>query len=170
MPIESRIEREPGLAELIATRLVDGYTHQEIADEIGSTKGTITRSYSRHPKVRGHIARLMKERTIRVDRKILSHLEARINDASQLRKMSVKELLEIRRELLGPAPQRLMVGRGVDEGSALAQLYLAAQTDPAIAAALETLGIDQPDEDAPEALPAGEDEEDGMETEREWTP
>ena len=160
---ESRIDTQPGLAEVVAQLLIDGLTHAQVAEKISAeqppdmdpiSRYTITKSWSKHPSVRAHMERLTKERHLLISRTVESALEARITDPEQRRKMSVKELLEIRREILGPAAQRLTVNRGADEGSALAELYLRAQEDPEIAAALARLGIEGGT--APE-LPEGED-------------
>ena len=127
---DSRLDREPGLDELIAAMVVEGKSHEEIAAEIGAHKSTVTRSYARDPRVRAHIERMHKERTQLVTHTIDATLLGRIQNKQAREKMSVKELLEIRRELLGPPAQRLTVSRGADEGSALLEVYKRLQENP----------------------------------------
>lgn len=133
---ESRLDQEPGLDEEIATMIVEGYSHQRIADAIRAHKTTVTKSYAKDPRVRAHIKRLHQERMDLITRTIDVTLQKRLEDPAARRKMSIKDLIEIRRELLGPPTQRLQVGRGPDEQGALAELYQRLQDQPELAAAL----------------------------------
>jgi hypothetical protein len=142
----SRIDQDPQLAEFVAERLVDGYTKDEAADAVGEAfpprpdARTITR-WKQHPKVRAHVSRLREERTNRITSKIDTRLLGLIETPEALEKLSIKELIEIRRELLPPPAQRHVVSRGVDESAALADLMSRLQNDPKLAEALGLGGL-----------------------------
>ena len=90
---------DPAYALQVAELLAEGLTRREVADELGvKDVDTITR-YKRDPRVKSHLTRLINERvqevTRKVDAKIMGHL--------QREDLTVKELLDIRREFLGGA-------------------------------------------------------------------
>jgi hypothetical protein len=96
------------------------------------------------------MSRIGQDRLNLVTRTIDSALLAIVSDPEQRARLSVRDLLEIRRAMLGPSAQRLTISRGVDEGAALADLYLATEKNPSIAGALRTLAVRSEAEDDPE--------------------
>lgn len=137
----SRIDQDPDLALFVAEKIMDGFTNDQVAEVVG--EGTDPRTIGRwkqHPIVRGHLNRLRDDRANRVDSKIMAHLLTKIETPQEIKKLSVKELLEIRRELLGPATQRHVVSKGANEDEALAALMTRLQDDPKLAEALGLAG------------------------------
>lgn len=154
----SRID-DPGYAEQLAELAAQGFTHQQIADGLadGTHKDTV-RGWLRHPKVQAHLSRLREERVNRVTRKIDQVIEGRLSDPDELRGMDMKDLVALRRELLGPAASRVIVSRGADEAEATAELMAVLSRNPELAKALGAEGVaeghlldagEEADDDAP---------------------
>lgn len=160
----SELDRNPDLREQIAEALHRGGTSAEVAEAVGFSERAIRR-YKKDPLIQGLLSAKREERINSVTRTIDSSLEAKINDPEERKKLSIKELLEIRRELLGPAAQRLTVSKGADEGEAGAELYRKLLENPELAEALgiappspepEQPVIDIPPEDVEEVEPDDE--------------
>lgn len=137
----SRID-DPGYAEALAELAAAGLSHEEIAVGLadGTHKDTVRR-WLRHPKVQAHLSRLREERVNRVTRKIDQVIEGRLSDPNALRSMDMKDLVALRRELLGPAAQRVVVSRGADEAEATAELMGLLARNPELAQALGAEGV-----------------------------
>lgn len=157
----SRLDQDAALPQKVAELIHDGLTHTEVAAAVGegTHKDTITR-WRKDPRVQAHLTRLREERTNRITSKIDSRLSALIETPDELAKLSIKELIEIRRELLPPAAQRHIVHRGADESAALADLQRLLSERPDLAQALG-LAPGEEDEDAPLALPPAPEEPEG---------
>jgi hypothetical protein len=156
----SRID-DPGYAEAVAELLATGATYKEVAAalEDGTHHDTV-RKWSRHPKVQAHLSRLREERVNRVTRKLDSVIEGRLSDPEALRSMDMKDLVALRRELLGPAAQRVVVSRGADEAEATMELMRVLSRNPELATALGAEGIAEG-----HLLEAGEEVEDDADPE-----
>jgi hypothetical protein len=141
MPKHSRLD-DPGYAENVADLLASGLTNDKVAAALGDgTHPDTVKRWARHPKVQAHLSRLREERVNRVTRKIDSVIEGRLSDETALREMDMKDLVALRRELLGPAAQRVVVNRGVDEAEATADLMSALARNPELAKALGAEGV-----------------------------
>ncbi len=137
----SRID-DPGYAESVAELLAQGLTHQEVADGLGdgTHKDTIKR-WVRNPKVQAHLSRLREERVNRITRRLDQIIEGRLSDKTALGEMDIKDLVALRRELLPPAAQRVVVSRGADEAEATMELMQVLARNPELAAAMNAEGV-----------------------------
>lgn len=137
----SRID-DPGYAEAVAELAAQGLNHQEIADGLmdGTHRDTV-RGWLRHPKVQAHLSRMREERVNRVTRRIDQVIEGRLSDPDSLKSMDIKDLVALRRELLGPAAHRVVVSRGADEAEATAELMGVLARNPELATALGAEGV-----------------------------
>jgi hypothetical protein len=137
----SRID-DPGYAEAVAELLAAGLTNAQVAEALGDgTHPDTVKRWARHAKVQAHLSRIREERVNRVTRKIDSVIEGRLSDPNALRDMDMKDLVALRRELLGPAAQRVIVNRGADEAEAAAELFAMLARNPELAKALGAEGV-----------------------------
>lgn len=141
----SPLDTVPGLREFVAEVAVAGHTAREIGELVGQrfpalgvvSRGTIGR-WLRDPGVAAMIERLGRERTNDIVRSIDAELFAKIQTPASRAQLDIKTLLDIRKELLPPAPQRHILHRGTDEAAATSELWLRLSQDPDLA---ERLGI-----------------------------
>lgn len=91
---------DPEFAKSVAQAFVDGHSRAEMC-EIFDVKdpNTISR-WRRDSRVKVHTLPLAEDRVIQISRKIDSTIEARLQHTE---KLSIKELLDIRKEFLGGA-------------------------------------------------------------------
>lgn len=135
MPRPSLLDNEPELALLIAELYIDGQTNEQIAKRLGRGvhKDTIT-DYRRDPRVKREIKRLSGEReqliTRRVDRVIMNRLE-------KAEEIDTETLLKIRKEMM---PKRIEISGEQSTADLVKELWEAADSNPALAAALMGLG------------------------------
>jgi hypothetical protein len=149
----SRLDQFPGLRELVARHTVDGLSQGDTAAAVaeafptleGTTRDTVRR-WLKDAKVQAHIEALAKERVNLIARTIDRELAGRLGDDEKRQKMDTRTLIELRREILPPHAQRHILSRGVDEGAAATEAWLALTRNPDAA---RTLGL--------AALPEGEE-------------
>lgn len=102
---------DPTKAKLAAELFVAGCTRQEVADAMGvKDLDTITR-WRRDPRVKTIASRLIEDRVLEVHRKVDSVIAQRLQDAENL---TVKELLDIRKEFVGGKFRREVEGADED--------------------------------------------------------
>lgn len=104
---------DPEKAKLVAELFVAGCTRQEIADHPAvnvKDLDTITR-WRRDPRVKTIASRLIEDRVLEVHRKVDSVIAQRLQDAEEL---TVKELLDIRKEFVGGKFRREVEGADED--------------------------------------------------------
>lgn len=124
---------DPAFARQVAELFVAGLTRQEIADEVGvKDLATISR-WRRDPRVKNIALKITEDRVLQITRKIDSQMESILQNAGDL---TVKELLEIRKEYLGGA-LRTQTERADDADVAAA--VEAIEENPELADALEKL-------------------------------
>lgn len=137
----SRIDN-PEYAEAVAKLLSEGLTNADTAEALGDgTHPDTVKKWAKNPKIQAIRTRLTQERVNRVTAKLDSVIEGRLSDADAIKAMDIKDLVALRRELLGPAAQRLVVHRGADEASATMELMQTLAANPELAAALGAEGI-----------------------------
>lgn len=83
----------------VAEAFTSGMTMEDIAAEFDVALST-ARRWRRDPRIKAHCLKMTEDRILVITRKIDSQIESRLRDAGQ---MTVKELLEIRKEFLGGA-------------------------------------------------------------------
>jgi transposase-like protein len=89
---------DPEFAKAVAEAFVAGASREEMC-KLFNVKDpyTITR-WRRDPRVKAHAMKLIEDRVIQITRKVDGAIEARLQDTG---KLSIKELLDIRKEFLG---------------------------------------------------------------------
>jgi hypothetical protein len=91
---------DPAYAKEVAEAFVGGLSRREMADIFGvKDLDTITR-WRRDPRVKAHALRLIEDRILQVTRRVDAVISQRLEEAD---KMSVQELVLIRKEFLGGA-------------------------------------------------------------------
>jgi transposase-like protein len=91
---------DPAYAKQVAEAFVAGLSRPEMCEMFGvKDPDTITR-WRRDPRVKAHAWKLVEDRILRVTRRVDASIEARLENAEN---MTVKELLDIRKEFLGGA-------------------------------------------------------------------
>jgi hypothetical protein len=87
---------DPEYCQQVAALFVAGITRAQMAEELGVTESTIKR-WRKDPRIKAAAIPLIEERVVQITRKVDSAIEARLQDPS---KLSVRELIEIRKEFL----------------------------------------------------------------------
>lgn len=129
----SLLDQNPDLRQQFAEAYVDGATRADLAETFDVHKDTIT-NWTKDAKVQAIVTQLREERVNRITRKVDARLEAILNDPERLKKMSTKDILEIRRTL-APAAQTLNQNHsGVKPGDAEAAAWEALNKNPDAAA------------------------------------
>lgn len=91
---------EPEFAKAVAEAFVAGASRQQMCELFGvKDKATITR-WRRDSRVKALALKLVEDRVLQITRKVDATIEGRLEYAD---KMSVRELLDIRKEFLGGA-------------------------------------------------------------------
>lgn len=91
---------EPQFAKAVAEAFVSGASRQDMCDLFNvKDKDTITR-WRRDPRVKAVALKLVEDRVLQITRRVDAAIEGRLEYAE---KMSVRELLDIRKEFLGGA-------------------------------------------------------------------
>jgi hypothetical protein len=126
---------EPENAKKVAEAFVDGLTREKMCEAFGvKDKYTITR-WRRDPRVKSHMHRLIEDRVLSVANKVDAQIAQRLQNPDSL---SVKDLLDIRREYLGGKHRENIEGKADDATMAEAMEKM---NDPkfvaAVTAALE---------------------------------
>lgn len=105
-------EEGPKRRKLLAEMYAGGATRAEMAEAFDCHVDTIT-SYTARPDVQALITEFARQRVNRITRRIDAELENRVE--ANVGKMSVEELLKVRREL---TPQRLEITPKADPDAA----------------------------------------------------
>lgn len=91
---------DPDFAKSVAEAFAEGLSRAQMCDLFGvKDKDTITR-WRRDPRVKAHALKIIEDRVLQVTRKVDASIAARLENPEE---MTVKELLEIRKEFLGGA-------------------------------------------------------------------
>lgn len=132
----SLLDQNPDLRQQFAEKYVDGRTRAELADIFDVHEDTITR-WTKDAKIQAIVTQLREERTNRITRKVDTRLEAIINDDELVKKLSIKDILEIRRTL-APAAQTVNNNHSgsIKPGDAEAAIWKRLNENPEAAAAI----------------------------------
>lgn len=84
-------------AKEVASAFVAGLTRRRMAEMFSVNEWTITQ-WRRDPRVKVHAMKMIEDRVLAVTRRVDSEIEGRLQNPGDL---TVKELLEIRKEYLG---------------------------------------------------------------------
>lgn len=129
-------------AKKVAEAFVDGATREQMCKAFGvSDKYTITR-WRRDPRVKAHMHKLIEDRVLGIASKVDSRIAALLQNPENL---SVKDLLDIRKEFLGGKHRDTVEGKTDADTVADAMDKL---NDPKVYAALQAAlaNDDQPEE------------------------
>jgi len=114
-------EERQNFAELYAR----GMSRTDLAEHFGVSNSTIT-DWSKRKDIQALVTEINRGRANRIVRKLDSIIEERINDPNELRNMTVKDLMAIRKELV---PQRMEIGRAGEFNEDQAELEAWAALD-----------------------------------------
>lgn len=117
----------------IAEAYVSGMSREDMADELDCHRDTIPKWVS-DPRVQAEASKLTLERINRISRRVDSVIEGRMARAEQ---MTVKELLEIRKEYLSRSMK--LNSEGAATAETTNELAEAMDQNPDLAAALRAL-------------------------------
>lgn len=122
---------EPDYAKQVAEMYANGDSRETMSNALGVTKMTITR-WRKDPRIKALVHALIHERIQRVTSKTDAALEARLQDPD---KLTVKELIEIRKEFMGNA----MRGKLDEADGTTINAAMQAAEDPEFMAGLAAL-------------------------------
>lgn len=151
----NRLDTTPGLRDLVAEVYAAGMTRKAMSEHLNCTDKTLKR-WLADPEVSVKVEALLRERIIRIRRRVDGELEARIGNKRRLSQMPEETLLKIRKELAADLPVR------TDASSAeraVEKLWLIAADNPEAAKILHMLGLDDGEANPVIELEADEVEE-----------
>mgnify|MGYP001053231998 CR=1 FL=1 len=134
------LDKQPGLIELVAELYASGLKQKDILEEIPASDPQTLRNWLKDERVVQKVEEIIRERTLRIRRKIDGELEKRIADPNRIRQMPPESLLKIRDSMTKDLPPRS--ASDAEQTRIIEQLYLMASTDPAAAALIAKLNLD----------------------------
>lgn len=124
---------DPDFAQNVAELFAAGLSRAQMCEELGvRDRATITR-WRRDPRVRARALKIIEDRVLQVTRRVDSSIARRLQDAD---KLTVRELLDIRREFLGGA-LRAQTERADD--ATINETMAALESNPDLMAGIERL-------------------------------
>lgn len=89
---------DPGFVDLLATMLINGQTREQICKELNvGDAGTVSK-WKKDPRVKAAADKLIKDRILVITARTDAAIMRRLENADE---MTVKEILEVRKEFLG---------------------------------------------------------------------
>jgi len=137
------LDKQPGLIELVAELYAAGLKQQDILAELPVSDTQTLRNWLKDERVAAKVEEIMREKSMRIRRKVDGELEARVSDPNRLRQMPPETLLKIRSELSKDFPER--GSSDAEKTRILEKLYLMAATNPAAAQLIGELNLDPED-------------------------
>lgn len=128
---KSRLE-EAEYCELLAEHYVSGQMLQDMADDLEVSVRSI-RTWVRDPRVQVFIAKLTRDRTNRITRKVDTEIENRLKE---VKGMKTEDLLKIRKEFMSRHAED---SKSADTGQTVNELSEAMDSNPDLAEALRKL-------------------------------
>lgn len=126
----------------VAEAFVSGMTRKAMAEEFQVNRNTITR-WRRDPRVKAHVSKLTEDRILTITRKVDSEIERRLGHIGN---MTVKEILEIRKEYLGGTFRQDV--EGVDDETTTQAMRLL-EANPQLVSQMLTLLSETTDNEIP---------------------
>lgn len=137
------LDKQPGLIELVAELYASGMKQGDILDNLPISDPQTLRNWLKDERVLVLVEEILRDKSIRIRRKIDGELEARVADPKRLRQMPPETLLKIRSELSKDFPDRR--DSDAEHTRVVEQLYLMAATNPAAAELIAKLNLDPDD-------------------------
>lgn len=163
------LDRQEGLIEFVAELYASGMTLVDMIEQLPITDRATLRKWIADPRVSEKVEEILREKSLRIRRKVDAELEARVSDKRRLQMMPPETLLKIRAELSKDFPE--VSSSDAEQNRIIDQLYLLAANNPAAAEVISQLNLDpegtvtatveevteaevveEPDPDAPPAI------------------
>lgn len=119
--------------EVFCQGVAAGLTSKELADVFGMHERTM-RLYKKDPRVKADVLKLIRDRIIRVSRKVDSQIEHRLQNAAEIPTL---DLLKIRREYLGGTFREQAEGK--NDPDVIGEAAAALEDNPNLIAELEEI-------------------------------
>lgn len=137
------LDKQPGLIELVAELYAAGMKQSEILEELPISQAATLRSWLKDERVVIKVEEIMRERSMRIRRKVDGEIEKRLSDPNRLRNMPEESLLKIRKEMSADFPDR--GSTDAEHVRIVEALYLEAAENPAAAELIRKLNLDPSD-------------------------
>lgn len=125
---------DPDFARQIAELYVRGVSREEMAEELGCHRDTIS-VWVKDPRVAAHARKIAVDRATRISRRIDSEMEGRL---AYISTWEIDTILKVRKEYLD-RPLKVAAGEDVDTAKATNELAEALDQNPDLAKQLAEL-------------------------------
>lgn len=134
------LDKQPGLIELVAELYSSGMNQDQMLENLPISTKAALRRWLKDERVVLQTEEIMRERSLRIRRKVDGELEKRLGDPNRLRHMPEESLLKIRKEMSSDFADR--GASDAEHTRIIEQLYLAAANNPAAAELIAHLNLD----------------------------
>ncbi len=142
------LDKMPGLRDLVAQLYVSGIKQDDMLAQLPISDKQTLRNWLKDEGVMSRADKLIRERTLRIVRKVDSTLEARLLDDKQRGQMSTETLLKIRKELMPDIAAQAPKGATVE--AVMEFLWMRSATDERVAYVLDLMNQHDPNVESPE--------------------
>lgn len=134
------LDRQEGLIEFVAELYASGMKQKDMIEELPISDRNTLSKWLKDERVTLKVEDILREKSLRIRRKVDAELEARVSDNNRLRQMPPETLLKIRAELSKDFPAR--EGTDAEHVRIVEALYLKAASNPAAAELIRELNLD----------------------------
>lgn len=139
---KSYLDKIDGLRDLVAQLYVSGIKQDDMLAQLPISDKATLRNWLKDEGVMSRADKLIRERTLRIVRKVDSTLEARLLDDKQRGQMSTETLLKIRKELMPDIAAQAPKGATVE--AVMDFLWKRSATDERVAYVLDLMNQHDP--------------------------
>lgn len=136
----SLLDKQEGMIEFVAELYASGMTKSAMIEELPISDRTTLNNWIRDERVAMKVEEILREKSLRIRRKVDAELEARVSDKRRLQMMPPETLLKIRSELSKDFPEK--TASDAEHVKIIEQLYLMAATNEAAAELIQQLNLD----------------------------
>jgi hypothetical protein len=134
------LDRQEGLIEFVAELYASGMSQRDMIEELPISDRATLSKWIKDERVSLKVEEILREKSLRIRRKVDAELEARVSDKKRLQHMPPETLLKIRSELSKDFPER--DGTDAEHVRIVEALYLKAAHNPAAAELIRELNLD----------------------------
>ena len=117
-----------------------GMTQKKMIEELPVSHPATLRNWLKDDRVQSKVEEILREKSLRIRRKVDAELEARVSNKQRIQQMPPETLLKIRAELSKDFPENRT--SDAEHTRIIEQLYLEAANNPAAAELIQKLNLD----------------------------
>lgn len=136
----SLLDKQEGMIEFVAELYASGMTKAAMIEELPISDRATLNNWIKDERVSMKVEDILREKSLRIRRKVDAELEARVSDKRRLQMMPPETLLKIRSELSKDFPEK--TASDAEHVKIIEQLYLLAATNEAAAELIQKLNLD----------------------------